>query len=80
MFKRVINTKGFWKSVISLAIAFAIIFTIIKWAIEGFELAFFTERNPVVFFLTLLVAGFVYGFFVTFGKFRTKLKEIDSRR
>ncbi|KJJ39982.1 hypothetical protein [Aequorivita vladivostokensis] len=78
MFKRVINTKGFWKSVLSLAIAFALLFALIKWAIEGFEIAYFTERDPVMFMLTLLLAGFVYGFFVTFGKFRAKLKEKEK--
>lgn len=80
MFKRVINTKGFWKSVLTLALAFAILFAFIKWAIEGFAMAYFTERNPIIFILTLLVAGLVYGFFVTFGKFRAKLKERDSKR
>ncbi|MCG2418498.1 hypothetical protein K8089_05635 [Aequorivita sp. F47161] len=80
MFKRVLNTKGFWKSVFSLALAFGLIFTIIKWAIEGFDLAFFTDRNPLWFFLTLIVAAFVYGFLVTFGKFRAKLKENDARQ
>lgn len=78
MFKKVINTNGFWKSVFSLAVAFALLFTLIKWAIEGFEIAYFTERDPVMFILTLFLAGFVYGFFVTFGKFRTKLKQNDS--
>lgn len=80
MFKKVINTKGFWKSVISLALSFAILFALIKWAIEGFEIAYFTERNPMMFILTLLVAGFIYGFFVTFGKFRSKLKEKELRK
>ncbi|MBB6682152.1 hypothetical protein H4O20_11925 [Aequorivita sp. 609] len=79
MFKKVINTKGFWKSVISLAVSFAILFALIKWAIEGFGMAYFTERNPLVFMLTLLGAGFVYGFFVTFGKFRAKIKEKEQR-
>ncbi|WP_026452545.1 hypothetical protein [Aequorivita capsosiphonis] len=80
MFKKVINTKGFWKSVISLALSFAILFAFIKFAIEGFKLAYFTERNPLLFILTLLGAGFVYGFFVSFGKFRAKLKEKESRQ
>lgn len=79
MFKKVLNTKGFWKSVFSLAIAFAVLFTFIKWAIEGFEIAYFTERNPWMFILTILLASFVYGFFVTFGKFRSKLKEMQSK-
>lgn len=80
MFKKVINTKGFWKSVFALALAFAVLFALIKWAIEGFALAYFTEKNPVGFVLTLLSAGFIYGFFVTFGKFRSKIKENESRR
>lgn len=80
MFKKVINTKGFWKSVLSLAIAFAILFALIKWAIDGFAMAFFSERNPLVFILTLLLAGFIYGFFVTFGKFRSKIRENERRR
>ena len=80
MFKKVINTKGFWKSVFTLALSVAILFAFIKWAIEGFDLAYFTERNPLMFILTLISAGFVYGFFVTFGKFRAKLKEKESRQ
>jgi hypothetical protein len=80
MFKKIINTKGFWRSVFSLALSFAILFALIKWAIEGFELAYFTDRNPWMFILTLLVAGFIYGFFVTFGKFRAKLKEKETGR
>lgn len=79
MFKKVINKKGFWKSVFSLAIAFALIFTLIKWAIEGFKIAYFTESNPLMLIFTILLAGFVYGFFVTFGKFRAKLKETQSK-
>ncbi len=78
MFKKVINTKGFWKSVFSLAVAFAVLFALIKWAIEGFEIAYFTQQNPVMFMLTLLLAGFVYGFFVTFGKFKAKVKEREK--
>jgi len=78
MFKKVINTKGFWKSVFSLAVAFAVLYALIKWAIEGFEIAYFTQQNPVMFMLTLLLAGFVYGFFVTFGKFKAKVKEREK--
>ncbi len=79
MFKRVLNTKGFWKSVLTLAIAFGLVFTLISWGIKGFDSSFFTERNPLSFFVTLILAGFIYGFLVTFGKFRAKLKEKDAR-
>ncbi len=75
MFKEVINHKGFWKSVISLAIAFAAAFTLIKWGIDGFNKSFFSENDPARFFGGVILAGMVYGFFVTFGKFRKRLKE-----
>jgi hypothetical protein len=74
MFKKVINYDGFWRSVVSLAIAFALVFIFIKWAISGFESAFFSQGDPVRFFAGIALAGFVYGFFVTFGKFRAKIK------
>lgn len=80
MFKRIINTKGFWTSVISLALAFALLFVIVKWAIEGFDFAFITDKNPLIFFTVLLLAGFIYGFFVTYGKFNKILKENDRQR
>ena len=75
MFKKVINHDGFWRSVVSLAIAFALVFVLIKWAISGFESAFFTQGDPVRFFAGIVLAGFVYGFFVSFGKFRNKLRK-----
>ncbi len=81
MFQKVISTKGFWKSVMSLGIAFALLFLIFKWGIEGFKMDYFTSlQNPFFFFLGLIVGGFFYGFFVTFGKFRGKLKKDEERR
>ena len=80
MFKRVITTKGFWRSVFALAAAFAILFTVVKWALEGFKMSYFTDKNPLIHFLLLIAAGMVYGFFVSFGKFRRKIKESESRR
>lgn len=79
MFKKVINHEGFWRSVVSLAIAFALVFTLIKWALSSFEAAFFTQGDPVRFFAGVLLAGFVYGFFVTFGKFRAKIKRQERK-
>lgn len=74
MFQKVISHKGFWKSVFSLNLAFAVLFVLFKWAISGFDMAFFTEVNILKFLAGVLIAGFIYGFFVTFGKFRAKLK------
>lgn len=79
MFKKVTSTPGFWKSVFSLAIAFAVLFTVVKWVIEGFKMSFFTEKD-LSFYLVLALSGFIYGFFVTFGKFRTKIKEQENRK
>jgi hypothetical protein len=71
MFKKIVSTQGFWRSVISIGIAFALLFTIIKWAIEGFKMEYFISlENPLFFVLGLMVSGFVYGFLVTYGKYR----------
>lgn len=80
MFKKIISTRGFWKSVFSLAIAFAALFTLVKWAIEGFSMSYFTDKNPFTHILLLFAAGAIYGFFVTYGKFRSKLKENNHRK
>lgn len=74
MFKEVITYKGFWKSVLSLGLAFVIIFVLIKWAIAGFNMSYITKQDPLSFFAGVLLAGFVYGFFVSFGKFRSRIK------
>ena len=80
MFSKVISTKGFWKSVFSLGFAFVLLFVIVKWAIEGFKTEYFTAiQNPAVTVLGLLLCGFIYGFLVTFGKFRAKLKKEEAQ-
>jgi len=79
MFKKVTSTPGFWKSVFSLGIAFALLFVCIKWAIEGFSLDYFSSiQNPGATVLGLIVGGFVYGFFAAFGKFRGKIKKEEQ--
>ncbi len=75
MFKEIVNHKGFWRSVILLGISFVFVFILIKWAFEGFTTSFFDERNPYLFLGGSLLAGLVYGFFVTYGKFKNKLKK-----
>ena len=80
MFKRIISTQGFWKSVVSLGVAFSLIFVIIKWGLESFNKSYFsTIQNPTSFMMGLLIGGFIYGFIVTYGKFRGKLKKNEER-
>jgi len=74
MFKKVISTSGFWRSVFSLGIVFSFLFVTVKWAIEGFKIDFFSAiTNPYLFVFGLFLGGFIYGFLVTFGKFRAKI-------
>ena len=73
MFKQVIHHKGFWKSVVSLTLAFAVVFFFVQWAFVGFSAGFLNVSLRTVF--ALVLGGFVYGFSMTYGKFWGKLKE-----
>jgi len=80
MFKKVISTPGFWKSVFSLGFAFMLLFVLIKWAIEGFNTAYFSSfENPLLIGAGLIFGGFIYGFFAAFGKFRGKIRKEEQR-
>ncbi|PHS62550.1 MAG: hypothetical protein COB12_10505 [Flavobacterium sp.] len=80
MFNKVTSTSGFWKSVFSLGLAFTILFVVIKWAIEGFDIAYFSSfENPLLVGIGLIVGGFIYGFFAAYGKFRGKIKKEEQR-
>lgn len=80
MFQKVINTKGFWKSVFSIGFAFMLLFVLVKWAIEGFKTEYFSAiANPFISLLGLFAAGFIYGFLASYGKFQKKIKEKESR-
>ena len=78
MFKKVISHPKFWRSVFSLGLAFAVLFLLFKWILEGFSFSFISDKDPFIFFLTLIGGGFAYGFFVTYGKFWKKLKEKEQ--
>ncbi len=75
MFKQVVTHKGFWKSVVLLAIAFVLVFLIIKWILEGFSFAFLVSNNPLFLILGSILAGLFYGFFVSYGKFNARIKK-----
>ena len=74
MFQKIIRHEGFWRSVVSLAIAFAFLFTLFKWMLSKFSFSFIGD-NPISYVLAIILGGFLYGFFVTYGKFWKKLKE-----
>ncbi|MCH8534870.1 MAG: hypothetical protein LAT51_07375 [Flavobacteriaceae bacterium] len=81
MFSKVIHTPGFLKSVASLAIAFIVIYNLVDLGIGyKFDLSLFIEKrfasdNLLRFFVANIGSGFVYGFIVTFFKFRSKIKQ-----
>lgn len=84
MFQRVISAKGFWRSVSTLALGFIIIYNVIDvWFAYDFDWSLyaenrFAEDNLLRFFVANIMSGFVYGFVVTFLKFRGNFKKNDA--
>jgi hypothetical protein len=85
MFTQVIKHRGFWKSVIFLALMFMVIYNIadVFMVFEGSFSSYVSERfaseNLLKFFAANISSGFVYGFIVSFFKFRGKIKK-DSKK
>ena len=85
MFQKVISAKGFWRSVITLALGFIVIYNLIDmWFGYDFDFSLFVEKrfskdNLLRFFVANIMSGFVYGFVVTFLKFRGKIKKNESQ-
>lgn len=74
MIKRILSNPKFWKSVFSLGTAFIFIFILLYWGVNGFSKTFFQDRDLVTLIGTSILSGFVYGFFVTYGKFWARYK------
>ncbi len=81
-FKKTVQTKGFWKSVAGMGIAFIIVYHIITmlFAYGGFEFSEYlefnlTEERWMRFVLGSILSGFIYGFIITFGQFSIKQKK-----
>ena len=81
-FKKTIQTKGFWKSVAGMGIAFVIVYHIITmlFAFGGFQFSEyfefnFTEERWMRFVFGSILSGFIYGFIITFGQFSIKQKK-----
>jgi len=81
MFSKVISYPGFWKSVVFLAVIFMIIYNLVDvfMVFEGSFSEYINERfaveNLLRFFSANIASGFVYGFIISFFKFRSKLKQ-----
>ena len=86
MFQKVISSKGFWKSVVSLAIGFILIYNLVDvWFSYDFDFGLWVEKrlakdNLLRFFVANIMSGFVYGFVVTFLKFRGKIKQVEQKK
>lgn len=80
MFQRIIKHQGFWRSVFFLSFMYLLILLVLQWFVSGFAPNFF----EVILFSSkvwlVLLAGFVAGFMVSYGKFWAKLKREDKRK
>lgn len=86
-FKRIVKDNAFWKSVVGMGVAFAIIYHFISMLFEygGFEFSkFFEDKlgdgNWVQFVLGTILASLVYGFIISYGQFSSKIKKEERER
>lgn len=84
-FKKIINDRSFWKSVIFLGLAFAFIYQFVSMLFDygGIDLnAFYEDKLAedqwIRFTIGILIAAFVYGFIISYGQFISKIKK-DKR-
>ncbi|QED37900.1 hypothetical protein FK178_09260 [Antarcticibacterium arcticum] len=86
-FKRIVRDKAFWKSVIIMGLAFAIIYQFISMLFDygGLDFSAFYEDKLagaqwVKFVIGTLVAAFLYGFIITYGQFVSRIKKEKRER
>lgn len=84
MFSKILHTKGFFKSVLYLSLAFIVIYNLADIFIK-FDFDFslylkerFAKDNLLRFFVANIGSGFVYGFIVSFFKFRDKVQKQEK--
>lgn len=84
MFTKVISHKGFWRSVTFLSVMFILVYNLVDWGL-AFDFSiqdFFQERfnsdKLLQFIFANILSGFVYGFIISFFKFRSRLKKSSS--
>lgn len=81
MFTKIISAKGFWVDVVKLAAVFIVIYNVVDlWLNYSFDMALYAETKfkpdkLLRFFVANILSGFVYGFVVSFFKFRKRIKD-----
>jgi len=80
MFTRVVTHKGFWKSVAILSVIYMIVLIMVQGISLGFSEIFLERLTTFKSITTLLGAGVICGFAITYAKFWRKLKEQDYRK
>lgn len=84
MLNKIIHTQGFLKSVLYLAIAFIIVYNLVDIGFKfNFDVALYIEErfakdNLLRFFVANIGSGFVYGFIISYFKFRGKVKNNEN--
>lgn len=84
MFTKIISAKGFWQDVVKLAFLFMLIYnTVDIWLNYSFDFALFAENKfqsdtILRFFVANILSGFVYGFVISFFKYRNRIKNQES--
>tara|TARA_R100000935_G_scaffold19234_1_gene36912 strand:+ start:6269 stop:6535 length:267 start_codon:yes stop_codon:yes gene_type:complete len=81
-FKKVVQAKGFWKSVVGMGIGFIIVYHIITMLFNfgGFHFSEYFELNLTEdrwfrFVFGSILSAFIYGFIISYGQFSMKLKK-----
>ncbi len=75
MFKKVITAPNFWRSVLTLALAFIVIFNVIRVLFQfGFSFSkyftyYFHDGHLFSFIAGNLVGGFFYGFIFAYYRY-----------
>lgn len=81
MFSKVICHKGFWASVVFLSLMFIIIYNIADWGMvfdfdfQAYTKERFASENLLRFLFANILSGLVYGFIISFFKFRARIKK-----
>ncbi|HBB48271.1 MAG TPA: hypothetical protein DCZ44_01410 [Flavobacteriaceae bacterium] len=72
MFYSIVSQTKFWRSVLGLALGFAVIFIVIKGLLaQGSFLIFFNSWRNV---LGLILGSLIYGFFAAYSRFYKHFK------